>query len=170
MEEYELSFEDASQFTSERTLADYYERAAGSANNPRGAANWIRSELLRELEASGRTAEESPVMAEELGALVRLIDEGKINGKQGKEVLVEMFASGKTAAVIIEEQGLAQVSDVGEIERIIDEVIAASPKQLEQYRAGKETLFGYFVGQVMKASQGKANPKLVNEALQAKLK
>ena len=170
MEEYELSFDDASQFTSERTLADYYERTAKSANNPRGAANWIRSELLRELEASGRTAAESPVAAEELGALVRLIDEGQINGKQGKEVLVEMFASGKSAAVIIEEQGLAQVSDAGEIERIVDEVIAASPKQLEQYRAGKETLFGFFVGQVMKASKGKANPKLVNEALQAKLK
>jgi aspartyl-tRNA(Asn)/glutamyl-tRNA(Gln) amidotransferase subunit B len=139
--------------------------AARAANNPRAAANWIRSELLRELEASGRTASESPVAAEELGALVRLIDEGKISGKQGKEVLVEMFASGKPAAVIVEEQGLAQVSDAGEIERIVDEVIAASPKQLEQYRAGKETLFGFFVGQVMKASKGKANPKIVNEVV-----
>jgi len=169
MEEYELSFEDASQFTSERGLADYYERAARASNNARAAANWIRSELLRELEASGRTAEESPVKAEELGALVRLIDEGRISGKQGKEVLVEMFASGKSAAVIVEEQGLAQVSDAGEIERIVGEVIAASPRQLEQYRAGKETLFGFFVGQVMKASQGKANPKLVNEVLKEKL-
>ncbi|HEX8128574.1 MAG TPA: Asp-tRNA(Asn)/Glu-tRNA(Gln) amidotransferase subunit GatB [Pyrinomonadaceae bacterium] len=169
MEEYGLSFDDASQFTSERSLADYYERAARASNNPRAASNWIRSELLRELEAAGRTAEESPVAAEELGALVRLIDEGKISGKQGKEVLVEMFASGKSAAVIIEEQGLAQVSDAGEIGRIVDEVIASSPKQLEQYRAGKETLFGFFVGQVMKASKGKANPKLVNEVLQEKL-
>jgi aspartyl-tRNA(Asn)/glutamyl-tRNA(Gln) amidotransferase subunit B len=169
MEEYELSFDDASQFTAERGLADYYESAARAANNPRGAANWIRSELLRELEASGRTPESSPVAAEELGALVRLIDEGKISGKQGKEVLVEMFASGKPAAVVVEEQGLTQVSDAGEIERIVNEVIAASPKQLEQYRAGKETLFGFFVGQVMKASKGKANPKIVNEVLQEKL-
>jgi aspartyl-tRNA(Asn)/glutamyl-tRNA(Gln) amidotransferase subunit B len=169
MEEYALSFDDASQFTAERGLADYYEGAARAANNPRAAANWIRSELLRELEASGRTAEESPVAAEELGALVRLIDEGRISGKQGKEVLVEMFASGKPAARIVEEQGLAQVSDAGEIERIVDEVIAASPRQLEQYRAGKETLLGFFVGQVMKASKGKANPKLVNEVLQEKL-
>ncbi|MDQ3584305.1 MAG: Asp-tRNA(Asn)/Glu-tRNA(Gln) amidotransferase subunit GatB [Acidobacteriota bacterium] len=169
MDEYELSYNDASQFTSDRALADYYERAAKAANNARGAANWIRTELLRELETSGRTAAESPIAPEELGALVRLIDEGKISGKQGKDVLIEMFKSGKSAAVIIEEQGLAQVSDAGEIESLAAEVIAANPQQLAQYRAGKETLFGFFVGQVMKASQGKANPKLVNEVLKAKL-
>jgi aspartyl-tRNA(Asn)/glutamyl-tRNA(Gln) amidotransferase subunit B len=169
MAEYELSYDNAAQLTSERSLADYYERAARAAGNPRGAANWIRSELLRELETAGRTAAESPVAPEELGALVRLIDEEKISGKQGKDVLVEMFRSGKSAAVIVEEQGLAQVSDAGEIERLVDEVIAANPKQLEQYRAGKTGLMGFFVGQVMKASQGKANPKLVNEVLAAKL-
>lgn len=170
MAEYDLSYNDAAQLTAERTLADYYEQTAKAAGNPRGAANWIRSELLRELESSGRTAAESPVAAAELGALVRLIDEGKISGKQGKDVLVEMFKSGKSAAVIIEEQGLAQVSDAGEIERIVAEVMAANPKQLEQYRAGKTGLIGFFVGQVMKASQGKANPKLVNEVLTEKLK
>jgi aspartyl-tRNA(Asn)/glutamyl-tRNA(Gln) amidotransferase subunit B len=105
-----------------------------------------------------------------MGALLRLIDDGTISGKQGKDVLVEMFASGKSAAAIIAERGLVQVSDMGEIDRVIDEVIAASPKQLEQYRAGKETLFGFFVGQVMKASKGKANPKVVNERLKEKLK
>ena len=104
------------------------------------------------------------------GALVKLIDDGAISGKQGKDVLVEMFASGKTAATVIEEKGLVQVSDAGEIDRVIDEVIAANAKQLEQYRAGKETLFGFFVGQVMKASKGKANPKIVNERLREKLK
>ncbi|MGH9903182.1 MAG: Asp-tRNA(Asn)/Glu-tRNA(Gln) amidotransferase subunit GatB, partial [Pyrinomonadaceae bacterium] len=155
--------------TSDRALADYFERAAGAAANPRAASNWIRSELLRELEAAGVSVSDSPIAAEELGALVRLIDEGKISGKQGKEVLVEMFASGKGAAVVVEERGLAQVSDTGEIERIISEVVAASPQQLAQYRAGKEALFGFFVGQVMKASKGKANPKLVNELLKAKL-
>ncbi|PYS93847.1 MAG: Asp-tRNA(Asn)/Glu-tRNA(Gln) amidotransferase GatCAB subunit B [Acidobacteria bacterium] len=170
MYEYGLSYNDAAQLTSEHTLADYYERAAQTSGNPRGAANWIRTELLRELETDGRTAAESPVAAEELGALVRLIDEAKISGKQGKDVLVEMFKSGKTAAVIIEEQGLAQVSDAGEIERLVGEVLAANPKQLEQYRAGKTGLMGFFVGQVMKASQGKANPKLVNEVLSEKLK
>ena len=169
MAEYGLSYNDAAQLTAERTLADYYERAARAAGNPRGAANWIRTELSRELEATGRTAAESTVAAEELGALVRLIDEGKISGKQGKDVLVEMFKSGKTAAVIVAEQGLAQVSDTAEIERLVDEVLAANPAQLAQYRAGKTGLMGFFVGQVMKASQGKANPKLVNEVLQAKL-
>ncbi len=169
-EQYQLSYADASQLTSDRALADYYERAAEAAANPRGAANWIRSELLRELEAAGCSALDCPIPPEELGALIRAIDEGQISGKQGKEVLVEMFASGKSAARIVEEQGLAQVSDAGEIERMVAQVIAASPKQLEQYRAGKETLFGYFVGQVMKASQGKANPKLVNEVLKEKLK
>jgi aspartyl-tRNA(Asn)/glutamyl-tRNA(Gln) amidotransferase subunit B len=169
-EEYGLSYADAAQLTSERALADYFERAAKASGNARASSNWIRSELLRELEAAGRGADESPVAPEELGALVRLVDEGKISGKQAKDVLVEMFGTGKSASSIVEEQGLAQVSDAGEIERIVAEVVAANPKQLEQYRAGKESLLGFFVGQVMKASQGKANPKLVNEILQRKLK
>lgn len=169
MQDYELSYADASQLTSERALADYYEQAARAARNPRAASNWIRSELLRELETSGIEIGASPVSPEELGALVRLIDEGKISGKQGKEVLVEMFASGKGAAAVVAAKGLVQLSDTGEIERIIDEVVAASPQQLAQYRAGKETLFGFFVGQVMKVSKGKANPKVVNELLRAKL-
>ncbi|HEU5237772.1 MAG TPA: Asp-tRNA(Asn)/Glu-tRNA(Gln) amidotransferase subunit GatB, partial [Pyrinomonadaceae bacterium] len=170
-EQYSLSYADASQLTSERSLADYYEAAVvASGRNARGAANWIRSELLRELENAGLTANESPVPAVELGALVRMIDEGKISGKQGKQVLIQMFASGKQAAAIVEEKGMVQVSDTGEIDRVIDEVMAASPNQLQQYRGGKEALFGFFVGQVMKASKGKANPKVVNERLKEKLK
>ena len=169
MEEYKLSYNDASQLTSNRSLADYYEEAARAANNPRAAANWIRTELLRELETAGITADECPVAPVELGALVRLIDEDKISGKQGKDVLVEMFSSGKSAAAIVEERGLVQVSDTGEIDSIIEQVIAASPQQLAQYRAGKEALFGFFVGQVLKASKGKANPKVVNERLKGKL-
>src|SRR2546423_2099065 len=169
-EGYNLSYADAVQLTSNRALADYYEEAARAANNPRAAANWIRSELLRELETAGVTADKCPIPPEELGALVRLIDEEKISGKQGKDVLVEMFASGKTAAAIIEERGLVQVSDTGEIDAIIEQVIAANAQQLAQYRAGKESLFGFFVGQVMKASKGKANPKIVNERLKEKLR
>jgi aspartyl-tRNA(Asn)/glutamyl-tRNA(Gln) amidotransferase subunit B len=169
MEEYDLSYNDAAQLTSNRALADYYEQAAKSTGDPRAAANWIRSELLREMEAAGITADACPVSPEALAALLRLISEGQINAKQGKDVLVEMFATGKTAAAIVEERGLVQVSDTGEIDAIIEQVIAASPQQLEQYRSGKETLFGFFVGQVMKASKGKANPKVVNERLKAKL-
>src|SRR5437867_10536754 len=159
MEQYGLTFSDASQLTSERSLADYYERAAKASNDPRAAANWIRSELLRELESAGLPAQASPLNPEELGALVRLINDGKISGKEGKDVLVQMFATGKSAATVIEEQGLVQVSDTGEIDALIDQVLAANQEQLQSYRAGKESLFGFFVGQVMKASIGKASAK-----------
>lgn len=170
IETHGLAYDVAAQLTSERNLADYFESAAKASVNARGAANWIRSELLRELESTGRSADESPVAPEELGALVKLIDDGRISGKQGKDVLVEMFRTGMRAEAVVAEQGLAQVSDRGEIERLADEVIAANPKQLEQYRGGKVGLIGFFVGALMKASQGKANPKLVNEVLQEKLK
>jgi aspartyl-tRNA(Asn)/glutamyl-tRNA(Gln) amidotransferase subunit B len=168
-EQFGLSYADASQLVSDRGLADYYEAAASASGNPRAAANWIRTELLRELETAGLSAADSRVSPEALGALVCLIDDGKISGKQGKDVLVEMFKSGKTAQAIIEEQGLVQVSDTGEIDALIDSVIAANPDQLASYRSGKEALLGFFVGQVIKASKGKANPKVVNERLRAKL-
>lgn len=170
MEQYGLSFPDASQLTSERSLADYYEKAVEVSGNARTTANWIRSEFQRELESAGVSAGSAPVSAEDLGELVSLIDEEKISGKQGKDVLVEMFKSGKSAAEIIETQGLVQLSDSAEIDGLIDQVMAANQQQLENYRAGKETLFGFFVGQVMKASKGKANPKIVNERLCKKLK
>jgi aspartyl-tRNA(Asn)/glutamyl-tRNA(Gln) amidotransferase subunit B len=170
MEQYGLSFSDASQLTSERSLADYYEKAAEVSGNARTTSNWIRSEFLRELETVGVPAGSSPVSALHLGELVRLIDEEKISGKQAKEVLVEMFKSGKSASTIIEAQGLVQLSDSGEIDALIEQVMAANQQQLENYRAGKDTLFGFFVGQVMKASKGKANPKIVNERLREKLK
>ncbi len=169
IDRYGLTFSDASQLVSERSLADYYEAAAAASGNARNTANWIRSELLHELETNSLSAGESPVRPQELGALVRLIDEEKISGKQGKDVLIEMFKTGKGAQAIIEEQGLVQVSDTGEIDGLIDEVIAANPDQLASYRSGKEALFGFFVGQVIKASKGKANPKVVNERLRTKL-
>lgn len=168
-EQYGLSYADASQLVSERSLADYYEATAAASGNPRGAANWIRTELLRELEAAGSSAADSRVSPQELGALIRLIDEDKISGKQGKDVLVEMFKTGKTAHAIVEEQGLVQVSDTTEIDTLIDTVMAANPDQVASYRSGKEALIGFFVGQVIKASKGKANPKVVNERLRAKL-
>ncbi len=169
MEQYELAFNDASLLVRDRALADFYERAAASSN-PRGAANWLKGELLRELDEAGIEADASPVPPEELGALVRAVEEGRISGKQGKDVLALMFKSGKGAQSVIEEQGLVQLSDAGEIEKIVTDVLASNPRQLEQYRAGKEALFGFFVGQVMKASKGEANPKVVNELLREKLK
>src|SRR5256714_328418 len=135
-EQYGLSYADASQLVSERSLADYYETAAAASGNPRTTANWIRSELLRELELAGLSAAKSPVAAQGLGALVRLIDEQKISGKQGKDVLVEMFKTGKSAQTIVEEQGLVQLSDTGAIDHLIDDVMGANPSQLESYRSG----------------------------------
>lgn len=169
-EQYGLSYADASQLVSDRALADYYEEAVEASGNARTTANWIRSELLRELEYNALSASESPVRAAELGALVRMIDDAKISGKQGKDVLVEMFKTGKPAATIVEEKGLVQVSDTGEIDALIDSVIAANEDQVTAYRSGKEALIGFFVGQVIKASKGKANPKIVNERLREKLK
>ncbi len=169
MKDYGLSFSDATQLVSSAPLADYFEISAKASSNARSAANWIRSELLRELETRNQTVTECLVSAKQLGALIRLIDDGTINGKQAKDVFIEMCESGKDASAIVAERGLVQVSNVNEIDKVIDDVISASPKQLEQYRAGKETLFGFFVGQVMKATRGEANPKIVNERLKEKL-
>lgn len=167
--EYELTFSDASQLVSDRALADYFESAAKAANNPRAASNWIRSELLRELETRNQTIHECLVKPENLGNLILLIDDGVISGKQAKEVFVEMCSSGKDASAVVEDRGLVQVSDLVEIDNVIDQVLNASAKQLEQYRSGKDALFGYFVGQVMKATRGQANPKVLNERLREKL-
>jgi aspartyl-tRNA(Asn)/glutamyl-tRNA(Gln) amidotransferase subunit B len=169
MSDFGLSFSDASQLVVEKELGEFYEATAKASGNPRVSANFILSELLRELNNAGKTAAESTVSAENLGALITVLDSGKINNNQAKEVLVEMFANGKTAAEVITEKGFEQISDTSEIEKIVDEIIAASDNQVAAYRAGNEKLFGFFVGQVMKASQGKANPKMVNDILKSKL-
>ena len=169
-EQYGLSFNDASQLVSDKSLAEYFEKTAEASGNARAAANWIRSEVLREFETAGIGAEASPVTPEQLASLIRLIDEEKISGKQGKDVLVEMFKTGKSADSIIEERGMVQVSDTAEIDALIDEVMSANPQQVANYRSGKDALFGFFVGQVIKASKGKANPKIVNERLREKLR
>lgn len=127
------------------------------------------SELMRELNNSGVTAAESTVSAENLAALIKTLDAGKINNNQAKEVLVAMFASGKTADAVIAEKGFEQISDAAEIEKIVDEIIEKNENQVSAYRNGNEKLFGFFVGQAMKASGGKANPKIVNEILRDKL-
>lgn len=167
--DYGLSFADASQLVSEKDLAEFYETTAKASNNPRVSANFILSELIRELNNTGKTATESPVSAENLAELIKTLDAGKINNNQAKEVLVEMFNSGKTADVVIAEKGFVQISDTSAIEKIVDEIIENNQNQVTAYRGGNDKLFGFFVGQVMKASQGKANPKVVNEILKAKL-
>ncbi len=169
IETYELSYNDASQLVSDKDLAAFYERTARASNNPRVSANFILSELLRELNNANQTAKDSPVSAENLAGLIKTLDAGNINNNQAKEVLVEMFGSGKAAAEVIKEKGFEQVSDISQIEKIVDEIIETNQNQVAAYKNGNEKLFGFFVGQTMKASGGKANPKVVNEILRAKL-
>ncbi len=169
IEVYGLGFAEASQLVADRDLAEYFETTARFCKNPKLSANWILGELTRELNNSGKTVAESLVTAEDLAALLATVESGAINNNQAKEVLVEMFATGKTAQVVIADKGFEQVSDSGAIEKIVDDVIAANQSNVDAYRGGNEKLFGFFVGQVMKASQGKANPKIVNELLREKL-
>jgi aspartyl-tRNA(Asn)/glutamyl-tRNA(Gln) amidotransferase subunit B len=169
IEVYKLGFADASQLVSDSGLAEYFEKTARITANPKLSANWILGELTRELNNSNTTAAESLLTAEDLAELLVTIDAGKINNNQGKEVLVEMFATGKTAPDVISEKGFEQVSDAGAIEKIVDDVIAANQANLDAYRGGNEKLFGFFVGQVMRASEGKANPQVVNRILKEKL-
>jgi aspartyl-tRNA(Asn)/glutamyl-tRNA(Gln) amidotransferase subunit B len=167
--EYGLSFDDASLLVGEKSLAAFYEESAKASGNPRTAANFVVSELMRELNSVGKTVADCPVSASQFSTLIKTLDEGKINNNQAKEVLVEMFRTGKDSGEIIAEKGLEQVSDAGVIEKIVDDVISSNESQVTAYRGGNDKLFGFFVGQVMKASGGKANPKVVNEILKAKL-
>ena len=169
VEDYKISYADASQLVGDKETAEFYERTAKASNNPKVAANWLLGELTRELNNSNKFVANSPVSAENLAELVVILDAGKINNNQAKEVLSEMFESGKTAAEVIGEKGFEQISDAGAIEKIVDEIIEKNENQVNAYRGGNEKLFGFFVGQVMRASQGKANPKMVNEILKMKL-
>ncbi|MEZ5308151.1 MAG: Asp-tRNA(Asn)/Glu-tRNA(Gln) amidotransferase subunit GatB [Pyrinomonadaceae bacterium] len=167
--EYQLGFNDASQLVSEKALSELFEEAAKESGNPKATANWILSELLRELNAAGKSAVESPITSKGLAELVVLIDKGTISGKQGKEVIAEMFKSGKGAAQVVSERGLEQLSDPAAIGEMIDKILADNAAQVEAYRGGNQKLFGFFVGETMKASRGKANPQVVNELLRGKL-
>lgn len=169
IETYGLNYADASHLVTDKSFADYFETVARITANPKIAANWVLGEFTRELNNSGKSASESLVNAEDLAELILTVGSGKINNNQAKEVFAEMFETGKPAAVVIEEKGFEQISDTSAIEKIVDEVIAANETNVAAYRGGNEKLFGFFVGQVMKASQGKANPKLVNEILKEKL-
>jgi aspartyl-tRNA(Asn)/glutamyl-tRNA(Gln) amidotransferase subunit B len=168
--ELSLSAYDAEVLTAERPLADYFEAClAMLPGEAKTIANWVMGEVTRKLNEGGLTIDASPVTPERLTALLKLIAAGTISNKIAKTVFEEMWASNKEPARIVEEQGLVQVSDSGAIEQIVLDVLAASAAQVEQYRGGNEKVFGFFVGQVMKASKGKANPALVNELLKKKL-
>ena len=168
MQQYGLSAYDASVLIAERARADYYETVAGMAE-PKLAANWVLNELLGLLNKDSRALHESPVTAPHLSKLLGLIGDNTISGKIAKDVFAEMYATGHDPHHIVETKGLRQVTDTGAIEAIVDEVIAENPDNVAAYRGGKDKLFGFFVGAVMKKTQGKANPAMVNDLLKKKL-
>lgn len=169
MKDYGLPEQDAVVLTGSKELAIYYEACVGRFPQPKKVSNWIMVELLRELNKDDREIDQCPVTPRDLAHLLKLKDDGIISGKIAKIVFEEMYATGKTPEMIVEEKGLKQVTDESAIAEVIDTVLAAHPSQVKDYRRGKEKLLGFFVGQVMKQTRGKANPELVNEILKEKL-
>jgi aspartyl-tRNA(Asn)/glutamyl-tRNA(Gln) amidotransferase subunit B len=165
--EYGLSAYDAEVLVAERASADYFETAA-RGRSPKLVANWVITELFGALNRAGRDIALSPVTPERLGELVDLIQAGTISGRIAKDVFSEMLESGDAPAAIVEQKGLKQISDSGALEKIIDQLVAANPGQVESYRKNPKAL-GWFVGQVMRQTQGQANPQLVNQVLKRKL-
>ncbi len=166
--DYGLSAYDATVLVAERVRADYYEQVAGG-RDPKMAANWVITELFGALNKAGKDIGDSPVTAAQLGGLIDLIGDNTISGRIAKDVFADMMETGRDAAAIVEAKGLRQVTDTGAIESAIDQVIAGNSEKVAEYRSGKDKLFGWFVGQVMKATKGKANPAMVNDILKAKL-
>jgi aspartyl-tRNA(Asn)/glutamyl-tRNA(Gln) amidotransferase subunit B len=166
--DYGLSDYDAGVLVADRAIADFFETVA-RGRDAKMAANWIAGELFGVLNREGLEIADSPVSADALGGLIDLIRDGTISGRIARDVFDEMAASGRGPAVIVEEKGLKQVSDTGEIEAIVDGVIAGADRQVEQFRSGNEKILGWFVGQVMQKTQGKANPGIVNDILRRKL-
>lgn len=172
--DYELSNYDATQLTTDRHVADYFEAVAKHCADAKLAANWVLGDVAAMLNQEELTITEAPISAEHLGTLITRIKDGTISGRIAKQVFETMWQSGKAPDAIIEEQGLKQVSDSGELEKIVDQVLQENQEQVEAYRAAEEhrqkRMFGFFVGQTMRLTQGKANPQQVNQILQEKLK
>jgi len=168
IEEYGLSVDDVAQLIAERETAEFFEHVA-EGRDPKIAANWVTGELFGALNRADIELDKSPVSAGQLGKLVDLIDDGTVSNRLAKDVFEIMFETGDDPEKIVEEKGMKQVTDTGAIEAAVDDAIAAGAAQVEQYRGGNEKVLGWFVGQVMKATQGKANPQAVNEILRKKL-
>jgi aspartyl-tRNA(Asn)/glutamyl-tRNA(Gln) amidotransferase subunit B len=167
--QYALPDYDAQQLTQSRAAADYFEAAVAAGAPAKAASNWIMGELARKLKEQATDIAAAPLSADRLAGLLVLIDQGAISGSMAKSVFETMYASGRTAAAIVEAEGLAQIDDEAQIAALIGEVVAANADAVAQYRAGKASTFGFLVGQVMKAARGKANPKRVNALLQKAL-
>ncbi len=169
MREYALAEQDAAHLTASKTLANYFEEVVSVSADPKLAANWILSELVYLLKESNRAIAESPVPADNLAELVTLVAKGTISGKMGKDILAEMFTTGRRAREVMAEKGLEQITDPEKIAAVARQIIASNPKQVELYRKGKRATFGWFVGQVMKATNGQAKPQVVQEILKKEL-
>jgi aspartyl-tRNA(Asn)/glutamyl-tRNA(Gln) amidotransferase subunit B len=168
--EYKIPDYDAEVLTSTKPLSSYYEESVKLFPDPKTVSNWVMGDLLRELKQDEREIEECPVTPEHLAEMLSMMKEGTISGKIAKDVFEEMYRTGERPGKIVRERGWTQILDTGEIERAVERAIQANPKQMEEYQKGKEKLFGFFVGEVMKETKGKANPKLLNELLRKKLK
>jgi aspartyl-tRNA(Asn)/glutamyl-tRNA(Gln) amidotransferase subunit B len=169
VEQYGLPAYDAGVLTASRPLADYFEAVATAGAAAKAASNWIMGELLGALNGQGKDIGESPIAPGQLAALLKMLEKGELSGKMAKDVFGEMFASGDDPAAVVEKKGLKQISDTGALEGVIAGIIAANPEQAEQFRAGKEKVLGFFVGQVMKQTKGQANPAMVNELVRKML-
>ena len=167
--EYEIPEYDAGVLITSKALADYFETCVTLFNQPKIISNWIMGDLLRELKNDGKEIEECPVSPERLTGLLKLIDDGTISGKMAKTVFEDMYRSGKSPLEIVKDKGLSQITDESALQKMVDDVIAANPGQAADFKNGKDKLIGFFVGQVMKASKGQANPALVNKLLKEKL-
>jgi aspartyl-tRNA(Asn)/glutamyl-tRNA(Gln) amidotransferase subunit B len=160
---------DADLLASERETAEWFEEVVSAGGQPKAVSNWIMGELMKLLNQENRSIDDCLIKPVQLADMLKLIDNGTINGKIAKTVFDEMYKTGNDAAEIVKEKGLVQISDSSEIENVVDEIIAKSPKEVERFKAGDDKLIGFFVGQAMKATKGKANPQMLNNLLKKKL-
>ena len=169
IEKFALPRYDAEVLTSTRELADYYEDVLQETDDYKSASNWVMGEVLKVVNEAKTQISEFPVSPQNLGKLIKLINDKTISGKIAKDIFPEMLETNKEPDVIVKEKNLLQITDTGTIESAVDKIVAASPKEVEQYLAGKDKVIGFFVGQIMKETKGKANPQIVNELLKKKL-
>jgi aspartyl-tRNA(Asn)/glutamyl-tRNA(Gln) amidotransferase subunit B len=169
LKQFQLDEESSKLLTQTKAFADYFEEAVAAYPQPVGIANWMAGDLTRDLKRDNRDISDSPVSPCQLAELVRLVDEGRISGKTAKDVFSQMYESGENAEVIVEREGLKQISSADQLSGIVSSILAANPEKVSAYRDGKLGLMGFFVGQVMRETKGQANPKLANQLLQEKL-
>ncbi len=166
---YGLPEYDAELLTTEKAVAAWFEEAVQAGGQPKAVANWVMGELMKMLNEENTAIDSCPIKPKQLADMLTLIGKGTISGKIAKTVFMEMYKTGKDAESIVKEKGLLQISDESAIEKAVDEIIAKHPAEVERFKAGEEKLLGFFVGQVMKTTKGKANPQMLNDLMKKKL-